>query len=412
MAVVLLTCLTASHCLADGATVQEEIQETIENKVAQDREKDAAEDPLILRQSEKIDSPNLQAIKPNSFSLYTSLRMRYRDTSGQSILGDGGTRVGINGEYQFMPSYWILGRIEEGIRVFDNLDQIFDPGSQNNDVDNDNIFLRLGYVAVETPRTFLSYGKNWSTYYQVASFTDRFQGTGASASGTFNAGTDGGPSGTGRADSVFQTRLHIPNGLGSFLSYKPFNLNIQFQPGEKIPHAEENRYRYSAGLSAIVERENNLKVGIALNYAPVDKDDLKQLQEVGIDGDDVSVLLGVQWFGQKWYVATVFSWLQNHMATQSGIYFDAWGSEGYAHYQLRERLWLVGGWNYLEPLAGESQAGDYVLRYGVLGLRYTFKEFQRMIYANIRFDNSHAHFRNTEDIGNTYTVGIRWDFDW
>jgi predicted porin len=402
----------AGVCPASAEDVQEKIQDSIELDAAKEREQGNVEDPLSSRQSEKTNNPDLQTIKPNSFSLYTSLRFRYRQTSDESIFADGGTRAGINGEYQIFPTYWVLGRGEMGFKLFDNIDQIFDPSGQGNERNGEDIFLRLGYVGLETPSTFLTFGKNWSTYYQVASFTDRFQGTGASASGTFNAGTDGGPSGTGRADNVFQTRLQIKNPRGLFSFYKPFNLNLQFQAGEKIPFARSARYKYSTGFSAILERWDNLKGGIAVNYAPIYSENLPLLEDIGIQGDDISVLLGFQWFGKKWYAATVISRLDNHMATQDGIYFSAWGSEGYAHYHVGDKIWLVGGWNYLEPQHGEEQAGSYVLRYAVLGLRYTFKDFQRMIYANIRFDSSRLNSDNNEELSNVYTIGVRWDFDW
>ncbi len=397
---------------ASAATDQEKIQNSIELDAAQEREQGDAEDPLASRQSDKTNNPSLQSIKPNSFSTYTSLRFRYRQTTHETIFADGGTRAGINGEYQIFPDYWVIGRGEVGFKLFDKIDQIFDPGGQGNDRNGEDIFLRLGYVGLETPSTFLTFGKNWSTYYQIASFTDRFQGTGAGASGTFNAGTDGGASGTGRADEVFQTRLHIGNPRGLLSRYKPFNLNLQFQPGEKIPHAQSTRYQYSAGFSAILERQDNLKIGIAANYAAIASEDLSSLESIGIQGDDLSVLLGFQWFGKKWYAATTFSWLDNHMTTQNGIYFKAWGSEGYGHYHIWDKVWLVGGWNYLEPQHGEEQAGSYVLRYVVLGLRYTFKDFQRMIYANIRFDSSRLSSTSNEELSNVYTIGVKWDFDW
>ena len=72
----------------------------------------------------------------------------------------------------------------------------------------------------------LTAGKNWSTYYRVASFTDRFQGTGASASGAFNAGTDDGYTGTGRADGFIQTR-GLVNTFKTTSILKPLNLNLQ-----------------------------------------------------------------------------------------------------------------------------------------------------------------------------------------
>ncbi len=409
---VVVSLFCAMPASAATASKQEKIQNSIELDAAKEREQGNAEDPLTSRQSEKSENPSLQTIKPNTFSFYTSLRFRYRQTTHETIFADGGTRAGINGEYQIFPNYWVLGRGEMGFKLFDNIDQIFDPGGQGNERNGEDVFLRLGYVGLETPSTFLTFGKNWSTYYQVASFTDRFQGTGAGASGTFNAGTDGGASGTGRADNVFQTRLHIKNPKGLLSFYKPFNLNLQFQPGEKIPNARAARYQYSAGLSAILERWDNLKGGIAVNYAPIHSEDTEYLKTIGLQGNDICVLLGAQWFGKKWYAATTFSWLDNHMATQDGIYFRAWGSEGYGHYHILDKVWLVGGWNYLEPQRGEDQVGSYVLRYVVLGLRYTFKDFQRMIYANIRFDSSRLSSKSDEELSNVYTIGVRWDFDW
>ncbi len=391
---------------------KEKIQEEITQEVTREREQSASEDPLSQRQSEKTDNPALHEIMPNRFSIYGSLRLRHRETKTESVLGDGGTRLGLDGAWQFTPDYWLLGRIETGFKFFDHLDQIIDPGSEGDGTITDDIFLRLGYVGVEFPMAFLTYGKNWSTYYQVAEFTDRFQGTGGNASGAFNAGTDGGASGTGRADHVWQTRLQIDHPWRLVSHLNPFSINIQAQPGEKIPYANDIRYNYSVGISAIMERTDNFKTGIAVNYASIQTADLTYLKNIGIDGNDLALLFGFQWFGEKWYASTVFSYLRNHMTTNDGIYFDAWGTEGYGHYQIFENIWLTGGWNYLEPLSGENQAGTYILRYAVLELRYTFKDFQRMIYTNIRFDNSRLSSNTNEQTGNTYTIGVRWDFDW
>ena len=48
----------------------------------------------------------------------------------------------------------------------------------------------------------------------------------------------------------------------------------------------------------------------------------------------------------------------------------------------------------------------------MLGLRYTIKDFKRMIYANIRFDKSRLDSQSEDEVGNVYTIGIKWDLDW
>ncbi len=67
----------------------------------------------------------------------------------------------------------------------------------------------------------------------------------------------------------------------------------------------------------------------------------------------------------------------------------------------------MGGYNTLDPDSGQDRAGDYRVRYAVAELRFTFKDFSRMVFANIRFDDS----RNADGTsgGNVYTIGVRWD---
>jgi hypothetical protein len=74
--------------------------------------------------------------------------------------------------------------------------------------------------------------------------------------------------------------------------------------------------------------------------------------------------------------------LQNHETTDEGMYFVGWGWELYSQYELREKIWLTGGWNYLRPDSDRS-AGDYLFKYGVIGLGYSKDGFQNMVYANV-----------------------------
>ena len=388
-----------------------------EAEQAREREKEASEDPLEQRQTTKVDTPVEHASKPNEFGAYTSLRVRYRSSGSEGALDDGGSRIGANADWQFRPDYWLSGRVEAGFNLLSSLDSVFNPGASSSEGEGD-VFLRLLYANLETPHLFLVLGKAWSTYYSVAGFTDRFAGTGASASGTFNAGTDGGPSGTGRADEVLQTRIFIKPAKIHIKKMKPFTLNAQLQHGQEIPFSlldDGNgdvsgfNYGYALGLSALLETRENFNLGIAYNHAQVSKKDLPELNSVGIDGDDKSLLLGAKWFSEKWYLATNFSWMWNHMTTGDGVYFDGKGWETYGQYNVHKRWWVTGGWNYLKPNDNQLQAGNYQVKYGVLGLRYSIKQFNRMFYANIRFDSTTDSDADKAGLSNIYTVGVRWN---
>lgn len=387
-----------------------------EKQEAREREVEASEDPLLQRQATKEEKPVEEVLRPNELSAYTSLRVRYRSTGGDGEANDGGSRAGAEGHWQFIPRYWLSGQAEIGFNVLNSLNTIIDPGASSSAGD-DEVFLRLLYANIETPRLFAILGKAWSTYYTVGGFTDRFAGTGGSASGVYNAGTDGGPTGTGRADEVLQTRINIDPSKYYASKLKPFTLNLQFQNNQEIPIAEDlpvpgqssYNYGYALGLSALLRTRDNFNIGIALNRAKVSEDDLPALKNIGIDGDAKAILVGARWFSENWYLATSFSGLWNHMTTEDGIFFDGKGWETYAQYNLYKRWWLTGGWNSLKPNDNQLQAGDYEIKYGVLGLRYSFKQFNRMLYANVRFDES-TSTAGGEKLSNTYTVGIRWNY--
>ena len=419
-----LTCITC-YCLcvsafpqalcAEIAPSSEQEEDAVQTRQerfliteeVRDRELEVEEDPLARQQSDLAEDPGEIIARPDELRFYGSVRIRYRDAGAGTLWGDGGSRFGLSGRWQFRPATWLFGRGEAGFNLLDTADLVFNRGDRPPDRKlGDEVFLRLLYVGVETPDIMLTAGKNWSTYYRVSSFTDRFQGTGASASGTYNAGTDGGNTGTGRADGVLQTRGLI--GLFNATSIlKPLNLNLQLQHGQPIPAGDGKDYKLSFGLSSVLETDYGLGIGLAYNHASIDGADLPALSTSGIDGDATAAIIGARWYGDDWYIGSVLARLQNHETTNQGIYFDGIGWEVYTQYNLYKRWWAVGGWNRLEPDSGEVQAGDYKVDYGVVGVRYSFEGFRQMIFANARLESSTT--QNGLELDNVYTIGARWD---
>ena len=374
---------------------------------AVDREADASEDPMSEQEVKTLEVPEKPAIKKYDFNLYGNYRLRFRSTDGSDYaLSDGGSRVGADAHYQLLPKLKVFGRAELGFNLLSELDFLIDSkNSAPEGKEGNSFFKRLLYVGFETPGYFLTFGKNWSTYYKVAGFTDRFAGTGGDASGAYNAGTDGGATGTGRAQSVIQTRLHMGR-LPEVIGIKPFNLNLQVQQGEPIPLVDGARYGTAVGLSAIQQIRPGFSLGIAYNFAEINDRDDPEIRLAGLDGNVHALLVGTRQFGKDWYLGTVVSRLLNQQTTDQGIYFDGWGWEVYGQYQLREKIWLTGGWNYLRP-DSDPLSGDYEVKYGVLGLRYSHDGFQNMIYANVKFDG--GHLSDGEALGNVVTIGLRWN---
>ncbi len=385
---------------AESATKEEKQEQAREREVTEE------EDPLVKRQADRVYKPEEWAKEPDEFRLYGSIRVRHRWVGEENFWADGSSRIGINARHQYQAYQFLFARLEAGVNVLDELDFLVNGAATSPQSESgESLFLRLLYAGIETPNFLLTFGKNWSTYYRVSGYTDRFQGTGASASGTFNAGTDGGPTGTGRADRVLQTRILIDE--LEWVGLEPFRLNIQVQHGEPIPEVPDANYGMTIGLSAILVTQKDLSIGFAYNHANIREQDLQSLQTSGIDGDAQAGILGVRWFADKWYLATTLARLRNHETTDQDIYFDGWGWEVYGHYNLYKNWWAVSGWNILEPDSDQTQAGDYNIKYGVIELRYTFRKFEQMLYANVRLEDSRkADGTRRNDV---YTVGVRWD---
>ncbi|MGB5517553.1 MAG: hypothetical protein WBO73_03685 [Gammaproteobacteria bacterium] len=387
-------------------------QETVEaSEVDQDqanaqKEVKSEEEEPSFKREEKV--PEVVVKEPLKGNLYGSIRLRYRSTDAGSILGDAGSRAGLEAEWHTGPDAWVYARLEAGFNVLDELDTLLSAGGGGGESEQgDSVFPRLYTVGIETPVLVASYGKTWSTYYRIANFTDRFDSAGSDAVGTFNANTDGGATGTGRADSVLQTRAYV-DFLPEAWKVKPFNLNIQLQGDQPIPRVDGVNYLNAIGLSAVLESRSDYTLGIAYNLAFIEDLNDPAVQAAGISGDAQALLIGARWFDEQWYLGLTVARLSNHETTDQGTYFIGWGSELYARYRLIKRYWLVAGYNWLRPDADQTQAGEYELLYGIFGLRYSIDDFNRLAYAEWRVDSTISE--TGEELGNILTIGLRWDF--
>jgi len=367
---------------------------------AEQRELGANENPLAASEVQRDTKAKEEPERTTGLDIYGSARVRYREKDHEGDWQDASSRIGIEADLQFSPEYYLLGRYEGGFNVLARLDSDESFGAIE-----DTFVTRLLYTGLDLPNGYIIAGKNWSPYYEVAAFTDRFEGTGGSGSGTYNALTDGGPTGTGRADRTIQSNLSL-----NFLPhtvFKPFDLNLQLQEGNSIPFGDGADYGTAITASAVMATHKNLSVGLAYNYADIDTKENPSLQNIGITGSAQAILIGVRAFGNRWYAGLTGARLDNHETTDEGVYFNGWGSEFYGQYRLTDRLWSVGGYNILKPNSDQTQAGDFRVSYAVLGLRYSFEDFRRMIWANVRISDGFAADGTPGE--NIYTIGIRWD---
>jgi len=388
---------------------EEEFEELVEQADSTARGEEAAlnEDPEAQRRARIEEEPELRSLWPN-IEFYGSVRLHAINNFNteneltEFALGDGASRIGVRGERQMSKSWWLFGRAEGGFDVLET----FTPKGSDEEKNGLGLRKRLLYGGFDSDNLTATYGKSWSAYYKIAGMADRFSIFGGNGVGVYNAGTDGGATGTGRADDVLQARIYTSSLKA--LRIKPFNLNVQYQDGQSIPRVEGRNYGKAYGASAWLETQGDRGLGLAGQKSEIDDPDDPVIKAAGIDGDAQALAVAFRTYGERWYAALVVAWLENIETTDQFKYVNGRGAELYAQWEFKSRWWLIGGGNWFKPDSDDPEAGQYKRAYWVLGLRYTLDSFNRMLYAEYRIDNGNL-FDGTAT-KNELTLGFRWDF--
>jgi outer membrane protein N len=342
-----------------------------------------------------------------SLDLYASARVHDINTfdpdtgDRRAKIGDGNSRLGARAGWQYNPRWALFGRAEFGYDLVAGLT------SRSDLFSGEGLNERLMFAGLDSDHLTVVYGKNWSSYYQIAGLTDRFAVFGGSASGVYNAGSAGQFTGTGRADDALQARISIQSGRGITRGLKPFNLHMQYQQGQPIPFGDGVNYERSYGASALFETEREFTLGIAYNRAEIPESQI-EAGLAGIDGDAEALAIATRAYGERWYVGILVSRLHNMEVTNEQRYYNGTGVELYAQYEFRKHWWLIGGANWLQPDADDPDSGQFEVKYSVIGGRYSFDSFKHMLYIEYRIDNS--RLTNGQTLKDEVTLGVRWDF--
>ena len=149
-----------------------------------------------------------------AFQPYGSLRTIVSiPANGEANVQDNATRVGIN--FTTFGPIRVIGTTEWGVNLVQsetslNAGATTSSGFGEVQTETQPVFgARLGFFGVASDKFgSLTFGKQNSTHYDIASYTtDRFNVMGGQSTATYVAGTDGGQSGTGRADQTILYHL-------------------------------------------------------------------------------------------------------------------------------------------------------------------------------------------------------------
>lgn len=333
----------------------------------------------------------------DSAEFYGSVRAHLGLYSSRVEMQDNASRIGIGLRRNFKNRFSLRAKMEFSVNLIDN--EVSFNASANTSNSLESFFTgvtspfgsRLGYVGIHHPLYgTLTFGKQWSTYYDISSFTDQFIVFGGEASGTYNTGTDGGNEGTGRADKAILYRNKIKD--------------MQFAVQTQLLGS-----RFTYGASGYYTFKNELTMGAAFNVAFLDE----TTKELIYNPKNVakSFIAGAKLDKDDYYGAATLSFTESETVFYNDttlVMFDSRGLEFYFHYDFKERIRVNVGFNNLVPVNDPDLISEnYKLEYYVLGIAYLFN-YKSYVYLEGKFDNSvDAVSRRAT---NVLTVGFRYDF--
>lgn len=369
---------------------------------------------IFAQQNEILDS--LQ-VKVNP---YGSFRGHFAFFNKEVEFQENASRIGLQLGIVRKKFEFFFGA-ELGINLFKSNSQFnFDGNNASgffivqNDQANQVFNTRLGYLGLKMGKYgTISVGKQWSVFYDVTSYTDNFNVFGARGSSTFVAGTDGGASGTGRADQALIYR----NEFG------PLLLGLQLQAKNTF----NNNFVDGFGGSLQWQIAEMLKAGVSFNRSYVNEELVEELNILGYNNDHVYYAAGISYDNKGLLLSAIYTQHENGDLTRGfrdpnledglgpTIVFDAYGFEFFARYNWK-KFGVLAGYNHYEPdlaeierIAGGLPLNDrFKTQDAILGFEYRPSRFT-FIYSEFRFANSEDAIGVADE--DVFTIGIKIQAD-
>ena len=307
-------------------------------------------------------------------------------------------RIGLKGKWYFDDNqeYFFFTTAEVGLHLSKRNDFISissDPGG-NYATTESAIYARLGYAGISTPYGNISIGKQWGIHYNLAGNIDNMYMFGGDAIGVYNAGTDGGPSGTGRADQLLKYEISI-NKLW---------LGVQGQ----FRNSSANSVYFSDSYGVAVTYDFDVvKIGASYNkvldgvIAPIHG-------EASIDDEYIAAL--VDFSRDNFHFGVLGQVFNNHEKNDTSAFFNGWGIEYNLKYNFgKKKEWsFVNNSSILMPFSDEEM--DYVSN------RYSFELARRfskntVMFVGFRIDNGTLS-DGTKSKLHHYAIGFYYNFNY
>ena len=276
------------------------------------------------------------------FDFYGRLDGHLAFTHDDVRVENNSSRIGVMVEAPVLGSLTVLGGGEwrmslgQGDTTY-NISENPDTGLATFESSSNQAFsTRLGFVGLRFGQFgTLTLGKQWGVYYDVSSWTDWYTVFGAHGSSTYNAGTDGGQTGGGRADSAIVYRI----ALGALR----VGAQAQFL---------DSTTRVLDGLagSVVYDLGAGVRVGAAYSRSFLE---FGSTPIAGYDGQDAQAFTaGVSFDRDGWKIASVNTWTHDHELVKTpsaAVMYDMLGAELYVSRSFKNLFSLYAGFDFAIP---------------------------------------------------------------
>ena len=343
------------------------------------------------------------------FNPYGSIRNIVSISDTGAEVQDDASRLGIN--FSTFGPIKVFGTAEWGVNLVQS-ETTFNAGATTssgfgviNQATQPVFGARLGFIGVDFG-TFgrIAFGKQNSTHYDITDYTtDRFNVFGGQSTATYVAGTDGGQSGTGRADQIILYHLKFA---------KIFDFGAQGQLRTGATSQAFNGFGFSLQATVLP----GLTIGGAYNKTYFNP----QFTQVIFNGggtDYWTIGAKGEWRNLEWGAVWV---RQNNgdiafVPDPAGgpepiaVGFSANGIELYSRLKFGKFAAIFGFDDYIPRDLSPLINSNFKTRYAILGAEWHFSKSGYAFFETRLGDSVDAQGKNVSDAA---AIGFRYDFSW
>ncbi|MGI2260844.1 porin [Shewanella sp. GXUN23E] len=358
--------------------------------------------------------------------------VRILNTQGETELVNGSSRINFNFKHKLSNGWNAYSTLEWGVNPFGDTTLVYNNDSQFDAHSSDFLSNRLAFIGLSHDKYgSISFGKQWSAYYDTVVGTDNGLVWGGSASGVYTYEGNGAINGVGMADKAVQYR----NSFGDF----SFALQAQLQQNQIDAVDGGNGVNpfppktYAAGTAAaktgLASLEYNNTYGASATYTLMDKLALSiggntgKFEATRVGGSkftetDYIYAVSATWgsLGEEGLFASAnYNKNQWHQTDKNGYLIpSAYGVEAFVSYNLGNGFRPYAMYNRLEADGTYNTGADAVtkniMQYAAAGVEFKW-DSSIMMYVEGKYDFSDYVQGGVKSEGdNALAVGIRYTF--